>query len=83
MRTVAAGRPGIRAIHRAEVVPPAGEPSICIGFETDPGVDERALLEEAAAAVRAAGHEGVLLAPLAEGGALARVLRGRASAEAP
>jgi hypothetical protein len=74
MRTFAAGRPEVRAARRAQVVPSSGEPAICIGFKTDPGADDRRVLEDAAAAARAAGAEDVLFVPLGEGGELARFL---------
>jgi hypothetical protein len=73
-RAFASTRSDIRSVLRAEVVPPAGVPAICIGFETDDKVDERAILEEAAAVI-AERFGDVLLVPLREGGELARFLR--------
>jgi hypothetical protein len=73
----ASGRSDVRHVHRAQVVPPAGTPAICIGFEVDDGADERAILESAAAAIAETQLGDVLLAPLGEGGELARFLRER------
>lgn len=81
VRAFAGARSEIRTVLRAQLLPPAGAPAICIGFETDTGVDERALLEDAAIAVRAAGHEGVLFVPVSEGDELGQFLRSRPMSE--
>jgi SseB protein C-terminal domain len=75
LRAFAETRQDVHAAYRALVVPPAGEPAICIAFDLEAGVDERALLEAAADAVSDVAQP--LFVPLREGGDLARFLRGR------
>nr|AIW80486.1 SseB protein [uncultured bacterium] len=74
LRAFCSTRDGVRAAYRASVVPTAGPPVIAVGFDVDDGVDELALLEETAQAI---GDERLVLAPLREGGELARYLRER------
>jgi hypothetical protein len=74
LRAFADGAGDVRAAYRAQLVPPAGEPVIAVGFEVDFGVDERTVIGDAAVAARDAGIVSLVFVPLADGGELARFL---------